>query len=79
MAGKATKPKDIRETDLAQEKMGRNALQGDDQHNVRNQRQAVPDVKKETDGVIESFKKLDKDYRAKTDLGKGRKSSGRNK
>jgi len=61
---------DIDETDLAQDKMGENALQANDQRNVRNQREAVPDVKKETDGVVESFEKLDKDVRAKRDLGK---------
>lgn len=61
---------DIDETDLAQDKMGDNDLQANDQRNVRNQREAVPDVKKETDGVVESFEKLDKDVRAKRDLGK---------
>jgi len=58
-------------SDIASEEMGRNSLQGDDQANVRNQRQAVPDVKTETDGVVESFRKLDKDVRAREDLGKG--------
>ena len=67
----------LSETDLAQDRMGRNSLQGDDQDNVRNQRKAVPDVKKETDGVLESFRKLDKDVRARTDLGKGARRSGR--
>lgn len=61
---------DIDETDLAQDKMGDNDLQANDQRNVRNQRETVPDVKKETDGVVESFEKLDKDVRAKRDLGK---------
>lgn len=37
---------DIEETDLAQDKMGDNDLQANDQRNVRNQREAVPDVKK---------------------------------
>lgn len=64
-------------TDLSQDIMGRNSLQGDDQSNVRNQRQAQPDVKQTTDGVIESFKKLDKDVRAKTDLGKGNRDGDR--
>lgn len=59
------------ETDLAQDKMGNNQLQGNDQLSARNQRQAVPDVKQDTDGVIESFEKLDKDKRAEGDLGKG--------
>lgn len=58
----------ITRTDLAQDVMGKNALQGDDQFNVHNERQAQPDVKSDTDGVVESFEKLDKDVRAKTDL-----------
>lgn len=58
-------------TDLAQDIMGKNALQGADQSNVQNERQAQPDVKPDTDGIVESFEKLDKDVRAKTDLGKG--------
>jgi hypothetical protein len=62
------------EVDIASERMGRNQLQGDDQSNVHNERQAVPDVKQETDEVIESFEKLDKDQRAKSDLGKGNRS-----
>ncbi|PLW77334.1 hypothetical protein [Cohaesibacter celericrescens] len=66
----------IVEADLAQDKMGNNRLQGNDQSQVRNQRQAVPDVKLETDGVIESFEKLDKDVRAERDLGKGNRSKG---
>tara|TARA_R100000365_G_C2729556_1_gene60061 strand:- start:84 stop:320 length:237 start_codon:yes stop_codon:yes gene_type:complete len=65
------------ETDLASERMGRNKLRGNDQSNVRNERKAVPDVKQETDGVVESFEKLDKDKRAREDLGKGNRSSGR--
>jgi hypothetical protein len=31
-------------------------------------------VKQETEEVIESFEKLDKDHRAKSDLGKGNRS-----
>ena len=49
--------KDLTEADLAQTKMGDNSLQGNDQSNVRNQRHAVPDVKLETDGIIESLEK----------------------
>ncbi|WP_018690296.1 hypothetical protein [Ahrensia kielensis] len=60
----------IKEVDLAQDKMGDNDLQANDQRNVRNQREAVPDVKKEADGVVESFEKMDKDVRAKRDLHK---------
>lgn len=66
------KPEDLRETDLAQEKMGRNKLQGSDQANVRNERQDMPGGKREPDQDIEeSFRKMDKDVRARTDLNKG--------
>jgi len=62
----------LNETDLAQDKMGDNALQGNDQGNVRNQRHAVPDVKQKADGsVLGSLNKSDKDVRAETELGKG--------
>lgn len=59
-------------TDLSSDMMGDNSLQGKDQESVRNQREAAPDVRKESDGVVESFRKLDKDVRAKSDLGKER-------
>jgi hypothetical protein len=71
---KPARARDIRETDLAQERMGRNRLQGDDQQSVRNQRHSTPGVKREADDVVESFRKLDKDKRAETDLGKGSRS-----
>lgn len=64
------------ETDLAQDIMGDNALQGDDQAHVRNQRHAVADVRQTPDdGVIESLKKMDKDVRAEKELGKGNRKS----
>jgi hypothetical protein len=62
----------LTESDLAQDKMGRNSLQGDDQARVRNQRHAVPDEKAETDDIRESLRKLDKHVRAREDLGKRR-------
>jgi hypothetical protein len=62
------------EVDIASDRMGDNRLQGDDQSNVRNQRQAVPDVKDEADGVIESFQKMDKDARARMGLGKSERT-----
>lgn len=71
MTEKRTSKARLTETDLAQQKMGRNDLQGDDQDNVRNERHAVPEAKKQTDGVVESFRKLDKDERARKDLNKG--------
>lgn len=65
----------ITETDLANRRMGDNDLQANDQDQVRNQRHAQAEVKQETDGVIESFEKLDKDVRAERDLGKGNRST----
>ena len=72
MSRNLNKTSNLTETDLAQDKMGDNSLQGNDQANVRNQRQAVPDVKQDADGsVIESLEKMDKDVRAEEELGKG--------
>ncbi|WAJ27258.1 hypothetical protein [Antarcticirhabdus aurantiaca] len=59
----------ITETDLAQERMGNNQLQGNDQESVHNQRHAVPDVKTETEGVVESFENMDPETRAKRENG----------
>lgn len=69
------KPDDLAQADLANQKLGNNKLQANDQLNVRNQRHAVPSVKLETDGIVESLEKLDKDVRARRDLGKGNRSS----
>ncbi|MBB4305136.1 hypothetical protein GGD81_004204 [Rhodobium orientis] len=74
-AKKSDRTETISETDLANERMGNNQLQGNDQESVRNQRHSQPDVKTETDGVIESFEKLDKETRARRDLGKGNRKS----
>jgi hypothetical protein len=60
----------LTDSDFAAEKMGRNKLQGEDQAKVRNERRAVPDEKAEPDDIIESLEKLDKDERARKDLGK---------
>ena len=67
----------LSETDLASDVMGNNQLQGDDQRSVHNQRQAVPGVKQMPDsGPVESAKMLDKDARARAELGKGNRSGG---
>ncbi|WP_062112284.1 hypothetical protein [Aureimonas sp. AU40] len=60
----------ITETDLAQDRMGNNQLQGNDQESVHNQRHAVPDVKTETEGVVESFENMDPETRAKRENGR---------
>jgi hypothetical protein len=72
MSKNLNKTSRLSESDLAQDKMGDNSLQGNDQANVCNQRQAVPDVKQEPDkSVVESLEKMDKDVRAERELGKG--------
>ncbi len=73
------RPRDseVTQTDLANDVMGNNQLQGDDQINVRNERHAVPDVKQTADSdPVESAKMLDKDARALAELGKGNRSGG---
>lgn len=65
----------LHRADFAQDIMGRNSLQGDDQEKVHNQRHDMPESKSEPDDVMESFEKLDKDKRARTDLGKGMRKS----
>lgn len=66
-----TQPRDLREGDIDSERMGRNSLQGDYQANVRNERQSQPGERPEPDDMQDSFRKLDKDARARLDLGKG--------
>ena len=64
--GKPTNPASrITQTDLANEQMGNNQLQGNDQESVRNQRHAVPGAKVKAEGVIESFENMDPKVRAK--------------
>lgn len=64
------------ETDLANDIKGRNALQGDDQSNVHDQRLAVPDPRQEADAdPVESAKLLDDDERARRELMKGARSA----
>jgi hypothetical protein len=70
-AGKAEPGEYLDEFDLASDLKNNNRLTGNDQGSQHSQRQAVADGKGETDGLIESFEKLDKDVRAERDLGKG--------
>lgn len=65
--------RDLTETDLAADKMGRNSLQGDDQSKVRNQRQSVPDAKKDAEDVVESFENMDPETRARREQEKARR------
>lgn len=67
----------LSEAELAGDIMGKNRLQGDDQESVRNERQAQPDAKLEPDAdPVESARMLDKDARARAELGKGNRSQG---
>jgi len=72
-AGAGVNPpgEELDEFDLASDIKGRNSLQGDDQTAVASERQAQAGARGETDGLIEGFEKLDKDVRARRDLGKG--------
>ena len=63
-AGKEAPGKRLDQYDLAADIKGDNDLQGNDQSNVPNQRQAQAEARGETDELMESFKKLDKTYRA---------------
>lgn len=47
------------ESDLGQEIQGNNRLQGNDQVSVRNQRRTMPEENEETEGVVESFERMD--------------------
>ena len=74
-AGKAAPGEYLDEHDLASDIMGKNKLHGDNHNEHVNQRQAQAEAKSDTDDLLESFEKLDKDVRAKRDLGKGNRQS----
>jgi hypothetical protein len=54
-----TPPDALDQDDFANEIHGRNSLRGNDQGRVHNERRTMPDEKRETEGLIESFEKLD--------------------
>lgn len=58
----------------ADEIQGRNSLQGNDQLNVRNERQAQAGATGETEGVIESFEKTEEREKQKA----RKRESGKN-
>jgi len=47
------------EGDVAQQRMGNNQLQGNDQRKARNERGTMPDETTRTEGVKESFDRMD--------------------
>lgn len=59
-----TSPDAFDQDDFANEIKGRNSLQGNDQSRSRNERLTVPDEKRETEGLIESFENADPKIRA---------------
>ncbi|MYZ48803.1 hypothetical protein [Propylenella binzhouense] len=59
-----TSPEALDQDDLASDIHGRNSLQGNDQSRVHNEREAVADSKRETEGLIESFERADPKKRA---------------
>lgn len=72
MSRNLNKTSRLTETDLAEDKMGDNSLQGNEQANVHNQRKAVPNAKRQPDrSLIETLENMDKDVRADRELGKG--------
>lgn len=59
-----TNPDILTEDDIAPEMMGDNALQGEDQGKIQNQRQAQAEAKHEADkDTLEAFRKMDKEER----------------
>ena len=60
-----TPPDAFDRDDIANEIQGRNNLKGNDQARVRNERRTLPDEKRETESLIESFENLDPATRAR--------------
>jgi hypothetical protein len=60
-----TPPDTFDRDDIASEIQGRNNLKGNDQARVRNERRTLPDEKRETESLIESFENLDPATRAR--------------
>lgn len=71
-AGVADPEAILDEFDIASDLKGRHSLQGGNGHGRVHERQAEAEGKGETDGLLESFEKLDKHVRAERDLGKKR-------
>jgi hypothetical protein len=59
-----TPPDAFDQDDFANEIKGRNSLQGHDQGRVHNERRRMPEEKRETEGLIESFENADPKTRA---------------
>jgi hypothetical protein len=59
-----TSPDAFDQDDIANEMKGKNKLHGNGQDRVHNERHAVAEEKRETEGLIESFEKMDPKARA---------------
>jgi hypothetical protein len=60
----ASDPAALDESDLSQQSMGNNQLQGNDQSKKRNQRASMAGEHDRTEGVVESFRRMDPKQRA---------------
>jgi hypothetical protein len=69
-------PPDVGTDDFSDDLQGRNSLQGEDQSRVRNQRHAVPGVKRQAEDVLESFEKSEAHEQARRDAGVARDQDG---
>jgi hypothetical protein len=59
-----TSPESFDQDDMASEMKGKNRLQGNDQARVHSERTSLPDQKREPEGLIESFERMDPKTRA---------------
>ena len=73
--GGSADPSTLSESDLASDTKGNNSLQGDNALNVQDERKAQAEATQETSSIVESAKRMDPDYRAQTELGKGNRHS----
>ena len=73
--GGSADPATLSESDLAPDIKGNNQLQGDHALNVQDERKAQAGATQETSSIVESARRMDPDYRAQTELGKGNRHS----
>ncbi len=59
-----TSPEAFDQDDIASEMKGKHSLHGNGQDRVHNERHAVAEEKRETEGLFESFENMDPEIRA---------------
>lgn len=69
--GGSADPSTLSESDLASDIKGNNRLQADHAMSVQDERKSQAETTQETSSIVESAKRMDPDYRAQTELGKG--------